>query len=304
MSFVLISHPVFAEHAVPEGHPERPGRIESVWSALQDIDEGVRVDAKRATRAQLLRVHTQAHVDAINASAPVGGLVHIDHETTMGPASLEAVERAAGSVCQAVDLVLSGEATRVFCAVRPPGHHARAHTVAGFCVYNSIAVGAAHALAADGIQRVAIVDYDVHHGDGTESMFRENPAVLACSTYQHPLYPDVNLPSLPGSQINVPLPAGSGSAAFRHAIETQWLPELERFAPDLVMISAGFDAHRDDPLGGLQLVEDDFAWATAAMLEVAQRHSAGRAVAVLEGGYDLAAVGSCARAVVDVLRAS
>ncbi|MEL7022183.1 MAG: histone deacetylase family protein [Pseudomonadota bacterium] len=300
----FITHPVFEDHAVPDGHPEHAGRIRSVWAAVEpSINEGAtqRLDAPRVTREQLLAVHTESHVDFVYRTAPPEGIAELDHETTMGPASLEAFERAAGAVVHAVNEVLSDPTERVFCGVRPPGHHARSHCVAGFCAFNSIAVGAAHALSHPSIKRVAIVDFDVHHGDGTEEIFKDVPSVLACSTYQHPLYPDVNLPTVPGSQINSPLPAGTGGDVFRETVESAWVPEIEQFAPDLIMISAGFDAHKDDPLGSLQLTEEDFVWATRRMMALADQYAGGRVVAVLEGGYNVNALGKCAAAVVEAL---
>ncbi|MEM1438632.1 MAG: histone deacetylase family protein [Pseudomonadota bacterium] len=292
MSITLVTHPIFAKHEVPSGHPEAGARITATIDVLRgvnapDLNE---VEAPRATREQLDRVHAPAYVDAVFDSAPSDGLVALDPETTMGPHSLEAAERAAGAVCHGVDLVIAGDAKRVFCLVRPPGHHAPAANSAGFCIFNNVAVGAAHALTKDGIERVAILDFDVHHGDGTESMVREDPRILMCSTYQHPLYPGTNLPSVPGSQVNVPLPAGTDGNAFETAITARWLPELEAFAPELILISAGFDAHADDPLGQLGLTEGDFAWVTARAIEIAERHAQGRVVSVLEGGYNLNAL--------------
>ncbi|MEL6302319.1 MAG: histone deacetylase family protein [Pseudomonadota bacterium] len=304
MKTYFVTHPVFEQHEVPRGHPEHPGRIRSVWAAIQSlVNDGTveRKDAPRAKREQLLAVHTEDYVEQVYRMAPVDTLVELDHETTMGPHSLEAAERAAGAVCLAVDALIEGDTRRAFCAVRPPGHHARSHSVAGFCIFNNVAVGAAQALTHADVSRLAIVDFDVHHGDGTEEIFRERSDVLMCSTYQHPLYPDVNLPSIPGSQINVPLPAGADSAAFRQAVTESWLPELHRFQPDLVMISAGFDAHRNDPLGGLQLDAADFAWATSQMVAIAERYADGRVLAVLEGGYDVSALAECSHAVVSAL---
>ncbi|MEM7452181.1 MAG: histone deacetylase family protein [Pseudomonadota bacterium] len=225
-----------------------------------------------------------------------------DPETTMGPHSLEAAVRAAGAVCHGVDLVLAGDARHVFCLVRPPGHHAAAANSAGFCIFNNVAVGAAHALTKDAIERVAILDFDVHHGDGTESMVREDSRILMCSTYQHPLYPGTNLPSVPGSQVNVPLPAGTDGSTFQTAVTQRWLPELEAFAPQLVLISAGFDAHAADPLGQLGLTESDFAWVTSRAIEIAERHAQGRLVSVLEGGYNLEALSASVLAHVAALR--
>lgn len=292
MAVALITHPVFASHEVPRGHPESGARVTTTDAGLQVLSNSAlnRVEAPRATREQLDRAHAPGHVDAVFDVAPTEGLVALDPDTTMGPHSLEAAERAAGAVCRGVDLVVSGEATRAFCLVRPPGHHAASAHASGFCIFNNVAVGAAHALAQDGIERVAILDFDVHHGDGTEAIVRDDPRVLMCSTYQHPFYPGTNLPSVPGSQVNVPLPAGTGGQGFQTAITERWLPELDAFAPQLVFISAGFDAHVDDPLGQLALTESDFAWATERAVEVAEQHAQGRVVSVLEGGYNLEAL--------------
>ena len=232
--------------------------------------------------------------------APAHGLVELDPDTYMGPHTLTAALRAAGAVVLATDLVLAGEATTAFCSVRPPGHHAERAQAMGFCVFNNIAVGAAHALRAHGLERIAIIDFDVHHGNGTEAIFRNEPRVLMCSTYQYPLYPYVVGAMEPGHMVNVPLPPGAGGAALRAAVEKQWLPELERFAPQLILVSAGFDAHRDDPLASLTFTDGDFGWVTATLLEVAERHAGGRLVCSLEGGYALHALGrsaaACARA--------
>ncbi|MEO0346751.1 MAG: histone deacetylase family protein [Pseudomonadota bacterium] len=292
MSLALITHPVFASHEVPGGHPEAGSRITATTEALSNLraPDLTEIQAPRATREQLDRVHAPAYVDAVFDSAPADGLIALDPETTMGPHSLGAAVRAAGAVCHGVDLVLSGDARHVFCLVRPPGHHAASAHASGFCIFNNVAVGAAHALAQDGIARVAILDFDVHHGDGTEAIVRDDPRVLMCSTYQHPFYPGTNLPSVPGRQVNVPLPAGTGGQGFQTAITERWLPELDAFAPQLVFISAGFDAHVDDPLGQLALKESDFAWATERAVEVAERHAQGRVVSVLEGGYNLEAL--------------
>ena len=292
MAVALITHPVFASHEVPRGHPESGARVTEADAGLRALGDSTlnRVEAPRATREQLDRVHAPGHVDAVFDGAPTEGLVALDPDTTMGPHSLEAAERAAGAVCHGVDLVMSGDATRAFCLVRPPGHHAGSANASGFCIFNNVAVGAAHALAQDGIERVAILDFDVHHGDGTEAIVRDDPRILMCSTYQHPFYPGTNLPSVPGSQVNVPLAAGTGGQEFRTAVSERWLPELDDFAPQLVFISAGFDAHADDPLGQLALTESDFAWATERAVAVANQHAQGRVVSVLEGGYNLEAL--------------
>ena len=223
-------------------------------------------------------------------AAPASGLVTLDSDTTMSPGSLEAALRAAGAGCAAVDAVLSGEAANAFCAMRPPGHHAERETAMGFCLFNSIAVAARHAQSAHGVGRVAIVDWDVHHGNGTQDVFWADPTVLFASTHQMPLYPGTGAATERGERdtiVNVPLAPGNGGATFRAAFSAAVLPRLEAFAPELVLISAGFDAHRRDPLANLELDEADFAWATRAVMDVADRHAGGRIVSMLEGGYDL-----------------
>jgi acetoin utilization deacetylase AcuC-like enzyme len=245
-------------------------------------------------------VHTEVHIDTVHAAAPDEDYAWLDPDTSMNRMSLAASLRAAGAVVRATDLVLGGEATRAFCAVRPPGHHATPVRAMGFCIFNNVAVGAAHAMEHHGLERVAILDFDVHHGNGTEDAFRGDPRVMFCSTFQHPYYPFCGADTRAGNVVNVPLPAMTGSAAFRAAVERTWLPALERFGPQLVMVSAGFDAHREDPLAHLQLEDDDYEWITRRIAEVAERHAGGRIVSTLEGGYNTRAL---ARSVVRHVRA-
>ena len=221
----------------------------------------------------------------------------------MCPETLEAALRAAGANVLAVDLVLTGRARRAFCNVRPPGHHAERSRAMGFCLFNNVAVGAAHALERHGLERVAILDFDVHLGNGTEDIFRDDDRVLLCSLFQYPLYPDMNPPSVPGRIVNCPLPAESGSAEFRAAVTGHWLPALEAFAPQMIFVSAGFDAHASDPLAELRLATDDYAWITDAACAVADRHASGRIVSTLEGGYDLKALASSGVAHIERLMA-
>ncbi len=219
--------------------------------------------------------------------------MRIDPDTWMGPATLAAALRAAGAVIRATDLVLGGTARNAFCNVRPPGHHAERAAAMGFCFFNNVAAGVARALAA-GVERVAVVDFDAHHGNGTEDIFAAEPRVMVCSSFQHPFYPYTARATIPGRLINTPLPAGAGSEAFRAAVTEAWLPELERFRPEMIFVSAGFDAHADDPLTDLRFQDADYDWVTARIAELAERSAHGRIVSALEGGYDLPALGRCA----------
>ncbi|MCX7627646.1 MAG: histone deacetylase family protein [Methylophilaceae bacterium] len=293
MSTAFISHPDTLLHVMDGHHPESPARISAIKDRLMSahLYDYLQVhDAPPATDSQLARVHTPAYIRHIRAIAPQAGVVRLDPDTVMGPMTLAAALRAAGSAILAVDLVMSGKARNAFCCVRPPGHHAGRSRAAGFCIFNNVAVGVAHALAEYGIQRAAIIDFDVHHGDGTEDIFRENPRVMLCSTFQHPFYPYRGADTRSEHVINVPLPAGTDGAAFRQAVEREFAPALEKFAPQFVFVSAGFDAHRDDPLADLRLVRSDYVWVTEFILEVARRHAQGRVVSVLEGGYELVAL--------------
>jgi acetoin utilization deacetylase AcuC-like enzyme len=275
-------------------HPECPDRLIAIRDQL--IASGldavlVHHEAPAATVEQLARVHDRRYVEAIEAASPASGLRYLDPDTALNPHSVTAARHAAGAVVHGVDLVCSGEHQRVFCAVRPPGHHAESRRAMGFCVFNSIAVGAAHALAVHGLSRVAIVDFDVHHGNGTEEMFSDEPRVLMVSTFQYPLYPYSGVDNPAPNMVNVPLSAGSGGAEFRDAVRTRWLPALDDHEPELILVSAGFDAHREDPLAGLAFTEDDYAWVTHELTAVAKRHAQGRIVSSLEGGYALGALG-------------
>jgi acetoin utilization deacetylase AcuC-like enzyme len=286
------------------GHPESPARLVAIRAALQAaglLDHLWHYPAPLATRAQLERVHGAGHVDYLFGLSPTSGVEFIDGDTLMTPATLEAALRAAGAVAMATELVLAGTVGNAFCSVRPPGHHAERDAAMGFCFFNNIAVGAAHALAA-GLARVAVLDFDVHHGNGTEDIFANDERVLVCSTFQHPFYPYRARASRPGHLVNTPLPAGSGPAAFRAVIQRDWLPALHDFRPELIFISAGFDAHRDDPLGGLQLEDDDYEWVTRQVVAAAARQGHGRIVSALEGGYNLDALGCAAVAHIRALQ--
>jgi acetoin utilization deacetylase AcuC-like enzyme len=278
-------------------HPECPERLTAINDRL--IAAGVDAclvhhEAPEGTREQIARVHGSAYIDAIEAASPDEGLHFIDPDTALNPHTLTAARHAVGAVVHAVDLVLGGECKTAFCAVRPPGHHAERRRAMGFCVFNSVAIGAAHALAAHGLERVAIVDFDVHHGNGTEDIFQDDPRVLMVSTFQHPLYPYCGVDDPAPNMVNVPLPAGAGGEEFRAAVRERWVPALEAHRPQLILISAGFDAHREDPLAGLKFVEADYVWVTHELLAIAARHGQGRVVSALEGGYALSALGRSA----------
>ena len=299
MTVAFITHPDCLLHEMGPDHPERPERLGAIEdrliSARLDYVTS-RHDAPLATREQLLRVHDAAYLDALERLAPSSGLVQLDPDTAMNPFTLRAALRAAGAAVLGTDLVIGGKAEAAFCAVRPPGHHAERGRAMGFCFFNNVALGAAHALEHHGLERVAIVDFDVHHGNGTEDMFRDEPRVLMVSTFQHPFYPGSGVEGRSERMVNVPLGAGAGSKEFRAAVEQEWLPALERFRPQMLFFSAGFDAHRDDGMAFLRFSDADYPWVTARMREVARRHAGGRMVSLLEGGYDLDVLGRCAAA--------
>ncbi|MEN5082705.1 histone deacetylase family protein [Bosea sp. TWI1241] len=292
MTTLLISHPSSLEHQTPEGHPERPDRIRAVEAALEDERFALlqRVEAPEATLAQAELCHPAHYVAAIAAASPAEGLVGIDADTTMSPGTLSAALHGVGGAIHAVDEVMAGRAANAFCALRPPGHHAERERAMGFCFFNNAAIAARHAQRAHGAGRVAVIDWDVHHGNGTQDIFWNDPSVLYASLHEMPLYPGTGAPSERGEHdtiVNVALRAGDGSEAFREAFDIAVLPRIASFAPELIVISAGFDAHWRDPLANLKLRESDFAWATRALMELADRHAGGRLVSILEGGYDL-----------------
>jgi len=304
MNLAIISHPDCALHENSPMHPESPQRISAINDALISarLDPLLsHYDAPLATREQLERVHAPAYIDAIFAQAPDRGSIWLDGDTGMNPHSLSAALHAAGALVLATEWVTGDGPKRAFCNIRPPGHHAERSRAMGFCIFNNIAVGVTHALATQGLERVAICDFDVHHGNGTEDIFAGNDQVLVCQTFQHPLYPGTGMDSTAANLVNVPLSAGDGGDAFRAAVTDRWLPALEAFAPEMIFVSAGFDAHRDDPLAQLALVEADYAWVTRELVGVADRFAEGRIVSTLEGGYDLPALGRSAAAHVDAL---
>jgi acetoin utilization deacetylase AcuC-like enzyme len=294
MSTAIYTHRSCLEHDPGPGHPESPARLAAVLEALEDprFSALIRIEAPKASREQLARVHLRELIDSVLDEPVEDGWRRLDPDTVMSPASAEAALRAAGAVCAAVDATITGTHRRAFCAVRPPGHHATHDTAMGFCLFNSVAVGAAHALAVHGLARVAIVDFDVHHGNGTQDIFWSDPRVMYASSHQWPLYPGTGARSETGAGniVNAPLRPGAGSNEFRAACEEIVLPALETFVPELVLISAGFDAHQLDPLANLQFDADDYAWITARLVELAGRHAQGRVVSSLEGGYSLTAL--------------
>lgn len=288
------------------GHPERPQRLRAIDDQLitSGIGDFIRYyDAPLATPEQLALAHTQKHIDYIFEQSPVDDskMAHIDPDTYMNEFTLQAALRSAGAAIAATDKVLSDDtAQRVFCSVRPPGHHAEQNEAMGFCFFNNIAIAARHAIKKHGLERVAIVDFDVHHGNGTEDIVADDPQILFCSTYQHPLYPERAKPSKKGFLINAPLAQGAGGAEFREAVEDYWLPALHDFKPQMVFISAGFDAHLEDEMAGLRLIESDYKWVTERLCEIADEYGEGRIVSMLEGGYNVSAL---ARSVVAHLKA-
>jgi acetoin utilization deacetylase AcuC-like enzyme len=305
MTTLLFSHPSFAEHDTGPGHPERADRIRAVMKALTADRYAAleRREAPPATMDQIALVHRRDYAEALLAAVPEHGLVRIDADTAMSPASGDAALRAAGALCAAVDAVVAGEARSAFCAVRPPGHHAEPGRGMGFCLFNSVAIAAAHARARHGLERVAVVDFDVHHGNGTQAAFEREPAVMFASSHEYPLYPGTGAADEcgVGNIHNVPLAPQSGSIEFRRGWERLILPALEAFEPELILVSAGFDAHARDPLATLRLDEEDFAWVTRRLVDIAGEKCGGRIVSTLEGGYDLRALSDSVSAHVDEL---
>lgn len=296
MSTALFRHRECALHEMGANHPESPARLAAIDDHLLStglLAHLVEVDAPLAERENLIRVHDPEYVDMVAAAAPRHGVVHLDPDTAMCPHSYQAARRAAGAVVHAVDLVMSGQAENAFCSVRPPGHHAeRAHAM-GFCFFNNIAVGAAHAVEAHGLSRVAIADFDVHHGNGTENIFAEDEHVMMVSTFQHPFYPYSGVDGRSARMVNCPLPAYSGSREFRETVEQEWIPALSRFRPEMILVSAGFDAHRDDDMAMLGLTDADYEWVTRKLKLIAEQYAKGRIVSSLEGGYELRALARC-----------
>lgn len=311
MIATLISHPSCHEHTMPAEHPECPARLDAINNQLManGIDGLLYYrDALPATDEQLLRVHTPAHLERLTAGTPSAGTAALGDDVYLCPATLNAARHAAGAVVMGVDRIMAGETDAVFCNVRPPGHHAERARAMGFCIFNNVAVGAAHALAAYGLSRVAIVDFDVHHGNGTQDIFLNDARVLFCSSFQYPFYPDTNIDDVPTHIINTPLRATCRGEDFRAAIQAQWLPALQAFKPQMLFISAGFDAYIDDDMSSISLVEQDFGWVThelRALMDESQKNApedrCRGIVSTLEGGYDLLGLGRCAVAHIKAL---
>ena len=304
MSTAFITHSDCLLHNMGARHPECPARLQAIEDQL--IASGLsnylmQVEAPLARREHLERVHDAHYVSALESASPPSGLIHLDADTAMCPHTWQAALRAAGAAVRATDMVIAGEAETAFCSIRPPGHHAERARALGFCVFNNVAIAAAHALDHHGLKRVAIVDFDVHHGNGTENIFGNDERVLMVSTFQHPFYPYSGIDGRSGRMVNIPLAAYSSGREFRAAVQQHWLPALERFQPEMLFISAGFDAHRDDDMAMLQLVESDYAWVTREIKTVADHYAQGRIVSLLEGGYELHALGRCVVAHLKVL---
>lgn len=292
----LLTHEDCITHEVPRRHPESSARIQAILQHLEEtglMQEVATLTPNLVSYKHLARVHTEAYVENLKQLSPVEGLVRLDVDTAMGPTTLSAARRAAGATTTAVDLALRDEHLRSFCVVRPPGHHAETDHLMGFCLFNSIAVAADYAL--DRVNRVAVLDFDVHHGNGTVEIFADRPEVLVCSSFQYPCYP-YRLQEIERSNIvNTPLPEGTRSRDFRMAIERDWISAIEKHKPELFLVSAGFDAHQEDPFAGLNLVDDDYRWITELIVDLSKQFAQGRIVSTLEGGYELSALARSAR---------
>ena len=304
----FYTHSICAEHDPGAQHPESGARLKAIWAALDDpaFEALDRHEAPLGEKAQINAVHDDDLVERVFAGVPAKGRTAIDPDTVMSPASGKAALRAVGAICDAVDGVIGGAAKNAFCAVRPPGHHAEPDRSMGFCLFNNVAIGAQHARAAHGLTRVAVVDFDVHHGNGTQAMFERDGDLFFASTHQSPLYPGTGAADERGvgNIFNAPLRPQSGSTEFRDAMESRVLPALVAFRPELILISAGFDAHRDDPLAALELVEADYHWITEQLVRIAAEQCGGRLVSTLEGGYNLSALAASVAAHVDALMAA
>jgi acetoin utilization deacetylase AcuC-like enzyme len=294
MQTAYITHPSYLRHDMGDWHPESPLRLRAIDDRLHAahlFDFLAHHEALPATREQLLRVHDAAYIDYVESASPRAGQHALDPDTSMNPHTLEAAYHAAGGAVMAVDRVMCGEVANAFVACRPPGHHATRNQAMGFFFFNNAAVAAAHALEAHGLARVAIVDFDVHHGNGTEAIFRDEPRLMLCSTFQHPFYPHCGADTVSEHIVNVPLPAGTTGSSYREAFSSKIMPRLEAFRPQVLFFSAGFDGHREDDMAQFGLVEADYVWITEQVMGVAARHAEGRIVSVLEGGYNLSALG-------------
>lgn len=304
MQTAYITHPDCLRHEMVEYHPECPQRLTAIEDQLAAkglMDFLHYREAPNASILQLERAHEKKYVEDIYNNSPLEGLRHVDPDTCMNPYTLEAAQRAAGAGILATDLAVSGELKRSFCNVRPPGHHAEKGAAMGFCFFNNVAVAALHAIEHHKLDRVAIVDFDVHHGNGTEDILAHNPHALFCSTYQHPFYPGYAGKTIDELMVNVPLAAGTKGADYRKAVEDNWLPALRKFKPEIIYISAGFDAHIDDEMGGFSLMDSDYDWITEEICKLADEFAQGRVISMLEGGYDLPSLGRCASEHVKIL---
>ena len=304
MSTAFISHPDCHDHDTGEGHPENAQRLSVIEDRLlaSRISDFTRyLDAPEVTKEQLLRAHTAEYLEMIDAVMPREGYARLDPDTVISPKTLQAAKRAAGSVILAVDQVMSGQIRNAFCCVRPPGHHAESDRALGFCIYGNIAVGVMHALQVHGLKRVAVVDFDVHQANGTEDILIGDDRVLYCSIFQHPFFPYTSIPENSERVVSIPLEASAASAEFRSAVTDHWLPALEKFQPEMIFISAGFDAHRDDEMSYVNLTDADFRWVTEEMVRIADISASGRIVSALEGGYELHSLARCAESHIRVL---
>jgi acetoin utilization deacetylase AcuC-like enzyme len=304
LSTAYISHPSCHAHDTGQGHPECASRL----SAIEDklllsglFDFLGNIDAPEVNQEQLLRAHTAGHLSMIETMMPQEGYERLDPDTVISPGTLNAAKRAAGAVVEAVDLVMGGKFENAFCCIRPPGHHAEHDRSIGFCIFNNIAVGVKHALEEHGLTRVAVLDFDVHQGNGTEDILIGDDRVLYCSIFQHPFFPYTRLPENSERVVSIPLDASAKSAEFRAAVTDHWLPALERFQPEIVFVSAGFDAHRDDEMSYVSLTDADFRWVSEEIVRVAKASASGRIVSALEGGYELHSLARCAEAHIRVL---
>ncbi len=299
MNTALISHPDTLLHVMDGSHPESPARVTAIQNKLSAtglMSLLKQYEAPVATIKQLERVHTPEYVKHIHQIAPKAGLVRLDPDTAMGPMSLSACLHASGAAVLATDLVIKKQADNAFCCVRPPGHHAGKAHAAGFCIFNHIAVGVAHALQAHKLQRIAIIDFDVHHGDGTEDIFKDDPRVMLCSSFQHPFYPHRGADTRSDRMINVGLPAKTDGKSFKETVLLEFKPALDRFKPQMLFVSAGFDAHAEDPLADLALIREDYIWITQFIKDIAASYAQNRIVSLLEGGYHLPSLADAAEA--------
>jgi acetoin utilization deacetylase AcuC-like enzyme len=303
-STAFITHRDCHLHDMGSFHPESPLRLSAISDHMiaQGLDPYfVYHDAPLATFEQLMRVHPAAHLERMKRSSPELGMVHLDPDTVMNPHTWKAALRSAGAGVLAVDLVMAGDVQNAFCAIRPPGHHCERANPMGFCFFNNIAVAAAHALSAHNLSRVAVIDFDVHHGNGTEDCFKGNEQVLMASIFQHPFYPYSGADNPASNMLNVPMAAGADGEEFRMVVNDVWLPRLRQFKPEMILISAGFDAHYEDDMGSMKLLEKDYAWVTEQLKQVANEFAQGRIVSMLEGGYSLSALARSVAAHIRVL---